>query len=490
MLYYTILYAKFLMQSPLEKWASIPALTVPPRLEPHQIKKLHVYDWDNTLFKSFLPNKSLYNPITFNRIQRDELPGYGGWWNDSKLFSILIRMANLEGNIEEYWNHELLNLSLQSNEADDTVSIVMTGRKEDLFATHFQEIIQMTLSHNPEWRNHIKFNAFMLKKLIPEDFDNVDHVRNLNTADYKNKVLADFITFYPNLQEVTIYDDRISQVNSFKKFFQQNVHLSKSLQWFVIPIVPQVSFLPPPLEYDLLRYNCALVNTHYRTQNNVKTKMVKLFEKSSNYGYYISHISQLKLYKILKEALRQRFPDNEVNIVNFKNMKMFIPTHERRQNWSLTETVKCLRKSPTRTRSKQRSKLRMQNYQFLQHYQSAMLHDAIRQKTQIVHHEEDRSIFNFKFKLNKLLYRCLERIELDEYDKSVDNLANVINVEIKLNIEPMGHAYTQYDNFFITADPNSNKISDEFYQTIQLDDIEISTHFGCQREMKLKIQKY
>lgn len=485
------------MTSPLDKWGSIPELYIEPKVPHTQITKLHVYDWDNTLFKSFVPNKSLYNPVTFNRIQRDELSGYSGWWNDSKLFNILIQMAQIENNLIEYWNSELLKLCLQSNESDNTISIVMTGRKEALFKNHFKNIIAMTKSKHPELTKHVQFNAVLLKKLIPQEFDGVDSIKDLNTTDYKNKVLADFIQYYPNLQEVTIYDDRVSQVNSFKRFFQTQLEKTtqvEKLQWFVIPIVPQISFLPPPLEYDLLRYNCYLVNETIKKECIVRP-MVRLFEKSSNYGYYLSHITQLKLYSLIKEQLQKYYNVSNINIVNLNKLTMFIPTHEKSQNWSLGETVKCLKPSHGKWLGKSRdnrSSTKKKNLKFLQKYQTDMIHDAIRFKGRERDDETEVSMFMFKFKLNKLLFRQLDTIELDEYDyqTGTKRRESGISVEVKLNIEPMGHAYTQYKNFFITLNPHAIEIPNDKYDVINLGDIEINTQFGCKREMRLKIQQF
>lgn len=46
------------------------------------VKSLHVYDFDNTLFRSPLPNSKLWDGRTASTLQSPEGFGTGGWWHN------------------------------------------------------------------------------------------------------------------------------------------------------------------------------------------------------------------------------------------------------------------------------------------------------------------------------------------------------------------------------------------------------------------------
>src|SRR5271163_1411463 len=48
-----------------------------------QIKELHIYDFDNTIFMSPLPNKALWDSVIMGRLHNPDVFVNGGWWHDA-----------------------------------------------------------------------------------------------------------------------------------------------------------------------------------------------------------------------------------------------------------------------------------------------------------------------------------------------------------------------------------------------------------------------
>ena len=74
------------------------------------MKAIHVYDFDNTLFSSPLPNHKLWNQRTVGLLQTQEGLGSGGWWHDSRVLE-----ATGEGAAKEepkawkgWWNETIV----------------------------------------------------------------------------------------------------------------------------------------------------------------------------------------------------------------------------------------------------------------------------------------------------------------------------------------------------------------------------------------------
>ncbi|KAK8050140.1 hypothetical protein PG994_011870 [Apiospora phragmitis] len=67
----------------LSRW-SILDKKLPPV---EQIKAIHVYDFDNTLFKTPLPNQKLWNGRTTGALGSPDIFINGGWWHDSRILA-------------------------------------------------------------------------------------------------------------------------------------------------------------------------------------------------------------------------------------------------------------------------------------------------------------------------------------------------------------------------------------------------------------------
>ncbi|CDH08515.1 uncharacterized protein ZBAI_00297 [Zygosaccharomyces bailii ISA1307] len=213
------------MQAALKNWSSCPQLLSLPSADSH-IKCIHIYDFDNTLYLSPQPNRQLYTQELLASLYGGTILGGRDWWSEPRFLekSFAEMLETPKGSSrEEFWNEEMLSLAKASFKDKDTVSIILTGRKEELFAKLFEETLQAC--------EVLYFNAVCLKRAGVGQ----------NTMDYKSAVIGDLIDQYEgSLEEITLYDDRISQVNKLSKFLQT---LGGSYQRIVVPVVPRYRML-------------------------------------------------------------------------------------------------------------------------------------------------------------------------------------------------------------------------------------------------------
>lgn len=214
------------MHKSLQRWNSCSQLlTLPPH--DFHVKRIHVYDFDNTLYLSPQPNRQFYTRPLLGTLYGGDLLNGRDWWSEplflEKSFDQMLAIEDPSAREQEFWNKEIVDLAKSSFEDKETVSILLTGRKEELFGPLFEKTLKKC--------NVTFFNAVCLKK---------PGVGN-NTMEYKTTVLKELIDEYEGtLEEITVYDDRLSQVQKFQAFFGQ---LGGTFQRMAVPVVPRYKFL-------------------------------------------------------------------------------------------------------------------------------------------------------------------------------------------------------------------------------------------------------
>lgn len=189
----------------LKRWSANDA-TLPPV---SKIKRLHIYDFDNTLFNSPLPNRSLWSPAWLGRLQNTDAFVNGGWWHDAGLLA-----ATGQGiDVEEprawkgHWNEKIVELAHMSDSQDDTLSVLLTGRGERKFSELIQRIAKS---------RDLKFDMFMLKPAVGPSNETFS-----STMAFKQQFLSALMNTYREADEIRIYEDRPKHVVDFRGFLER-----------------------------------------------------------------------------------------------------------------------------------------------------------------------------------------------------------------------------------------------------------------------------
>ncbi|KAJ5668167.1 uncharacterized protein N7477_006737 [Penicillium maclennaniae] len=173
-----------------------------------QIRAIHVYDFDNTLFLSPLPNPQLWNGSTIGFLQAYESFANGGWWHDPTILAATGSGTEIEEpqGWQGCWNEQIIRLVRLSMEQKDALTVLLTGRGEANFG---EPIKRMVASQKLD---------FDLVGLKPEVGPNGQ--RFSSTMNFKQNFLQDLIFTYKQAEEIRVYEDRVKHVSGFRDFFE------------------------------------------------------------------------------------------------------------------------------------------------------------------------------------------------------------------------------------------------------------------------------
>jgi hypothetical protein len=174
-----------------------------------QIKSIHVYDFDNTLFSSPLPSPQIWAGQTIGFLQTYEAMAYGGWWHDASVLAATGQGLEKEEPRawEGSWNETVVDLVRCSMEARDTLTVLLTGRGETNFADLINRIARS---------KELDFDLVALK---PEVGPN--GARFESTMAFKQAFLQDLVLTYKQAEDIRIYEDRPKHVKGFRDYFEK-----------------------------------------------------------------------------------------------------------------------------------------------------------------------------------------------------------------------------------------------------------------------------
>jgi len=173
------------------------------------VKAIHVYDFDNTLFSSPLPNPQIWSAPTIGMLQTYEGLAHGGWWHDSSILA-----ATGEGLEKEelrawegWWNDTIVQLVEFSVQQKEVVTVLLTGRGE----TNFADIINRICN-----AKKLDFDLVVLKPEVGPGGQRFE-----STMGFKQEFLKELVFTYKNADEIRIYEDRPKHVKGFREFFER-----------------------------------------------------------------------------------------------------------------------------------------------------------------------------------------------------------------------------------------------------------------------------
>ncbi|GAB1317258.1 hypothetical protein MFIFM68171_07468 [Madurella fahalii] len=174
-----------------------------------KIKSLHVYDFDNTLFKTPLPNPKIWNSPTIGTLSNPDAFLNGGWWHDSRILA-----ATGDGLAKEeprawngWWNEKVIELIQLSTEQKDALCVLLTGRSE----SGFSDLIKRMVTSRG-----LEFDMICLKPAVGPN-----NQRFASTMIFKQVFLESLMETYKHAEEIYIYEDRIKHVKGFNDFLAE-----------------------------------------------------------------------------------------------------------------------------------------------------------------------------------------------------------------------------------------------------------------------------
>ncbi|KAI0404107.1 hypothetical protein F4802DRAFT_598513 [Xylaria palmicola] len=220
-----------------------------------KISTIHVYDFDNTLFQTPLPNPRLWNSMTLGRLGSPDIFVNGGWWHDSRILA-----ATGDGVEREeprawngWWNEKIVELVRLSMKQKDALCVLLTGRSERGFSDLIKRIVTS---------KGLEFDLIGLK---PEAGPSSERFQS--TMQFKQAFLKAVMETYRHAQEIRIYEDRPKHVTGFREFLdaynEKQGHRGQStrgpITGEVIQVADIATNLDPVVEVAEVQH---LINNH------------------------------------------------------------------------------------------------------------------------------------------------------------------------------------------------------------------------------------
>ncbi|KAJ5153122.1 uncharacterized protein N7482_009600 [Penicillium canariense] len=298
-----------------------------------QIKAIHVYDFDNTLFLSPLPNPQLWNGSTIGFLQAWESFANGGWWHDPNILCATGRGMEAEEPRawNGWWNEQILRLVKLSMDQKDALTVLLTGRGE----ANFAPIIKRMAASKK-----LDFDLIGLK---PEVGPNGQLFPT--TMTFKQKFLEDLVYTYEQAEEIRIYEDRPKHAKGFRDFFGamnrslqagQGLVPRKPLTAEVIQVTEGCTYLDPIIETAEVQ---RMINSHNLTTRNpslskVKSRLARLRIKRTVFytGYLISQQDSQRIIQDLLSPTLQQQGHAESNDLKYMANSILITPRPASQN--------------------------------------------------------------------------------------------------------------------------------------------------------------
>ncbi|PNY25198.1 Uncharacterized protein TCAP_04854 [Tolypocladium capitatum] len=174
-----------------------------------KIKALHVYDFDNTLFKTPLPNPAVWSGPTIGMLANQDIFTNGGWWHDNRILA-----ATGEGLDKEeprawdgWWNDKVVELVRLTIKQPDALCVLLTGRSEKAFS---ELIKRMAASKD------LDFDLVGLKPQVSPT-----NQKFHSTMHFKQLFLNALMETYRHAVEIKVYEDRPKHTKGFREFFAE-----------------------------------------------------------------------------------------------------------------------------------------------------------------------------------------------------------------------------------------------------------------------------
>ena len=267
-----------------------------------QIKSIHVYDFDNTLFSSPLPNPQVWAGPTMGFLQTYEAMAYGGWWHDASILAATGQGLEVEESRawEGSWNETVVELVRCSMEAKDALTVLLTGRGETNFADLISRIAKS---------KDLDFDLVALKPEVSPTGSKFE-----STMAFKQAFLHDLVVTYKQAEDIRIYEDRPKHVKGFRDYFEKlnKTFLShrldepapprKPITAEVIHVCELKSQLDPESEVAVIqkaidRHNHS-ITTGGPIPNKAVNKTLKIVENYLYLGHLINQTDSARLISL------------------------------------------------------------------------------------------------------------------------------------------------------------------------------------------------
>ncbi|KAF9126274.1 hypothetical protein BGW39_006746 [Mortierella sp. 14UC] len=219
-----------------------------------------VFDFDQTLFQSPLPNPALWDPSFIGMLTSWAYCGTGWWHNPGTL-----EMGpDIEASLwDGWWNEAIVEKVRESSGDPGCLTILLTGRNGPTFGQKLVSMIQSKglefdmVVTKPTTVALLEPSSYASKKAdrkAPADNTSklVEKYLKVHTFNTKHDFLYNVLYEYPAIRTMHLWDDRPCQIAKFRQAGQEWLD-KKMLDYFEITVVQEsMVYLDPQREINLV----------------------------------------------------------------------------------------------------------------------------------------------------------------------------------------------------------------------------------------------
>ncbi|KAJ1818372.1 hypothetical protein LPJ56_003853 [Coemansia sp. RSA 2599] len=246
------------------------------RLRKQGTTRVSIIDFDNTLFKSPLPNSQLWDASLIGMLKSTDL----GWFQDSRTLS----SPYLEYT-EDHWIGNIEALTRLEAARPDTLLMLLTGRSHAAYRSIILDLLAR--------RRGLKFDIVILKetptRLSPlvsqTEFGAVAPTETPAplTFDYKMAVVEDTIAAFPEVSEIVMWDDRSHQCQKMQDYLDAlQARNDRITHAHVHHVPPQTIFMRE--ENERMLVNSMIQEYNSRVRADAASNGLLLPRASTNIG--------------------------------------------------------------------------------------------------------------------------------------------------------------------------------------------------------------
>ena len=199
--------------------------------------QLCVFDFDSTLFRSPLPNPKLWSSKLAGKLISD-----CWWFFDARTLQSPYIPENPSN---EWWNAEVVEKVAAALANPENLVIVLTGRNRRIFDSRIKQLI-----HEKTYPT-LPVHLIICKevKALEESGSGKEYA---STLDFKIGVLTEFLSEFPSINSIALYDDRENHI----KLFDQTLDIWKKggkITSFTLQLVTETDmYMEADIEKELV----------------------------------------------------------------------------------------------------------------------------------------------------------------------------------------------------------------------------------------------
>ncbi|KAF8975260.1 hypothetical protein BGZ46_009291 [Entomortierella lignicola] len=225
---------------------------------------VNVFDFDQTLFQSPLPNPALWDPASLSVLTSWNYCGTG-WWHNPGTLEL---GPEIEANCwEGWWNEHVVQKVKESSNDPGCLTLLLTGRNGPTFS---QKVIEM--AH----RKGLEFDLIATKPTTVSRIDNDTNYQQhaqtttthkskkaskvisqelylkIHTFNTKHDLLYNILFEFPSIRSMHLWDDRPCQISMFRQVGQEWLDKKLLDRFEVTAIQEPLLYMDPQREIDMV----------------------------------------------------------------------------------------------------------------------------------------------------------------------------------------------------------------------------------------------